>query len=67
MYFCRDFYKIWQEKIYNIIINIRDSNGIKWLRTQMSYNRFPNLGELLQGDLVSKTIQNLASKDFLDR
>ena len=47
--------------------NLRDSNGIKWLRMQMSYNRFPNLGELLQGDLVSKTRRNLASKAFLDR
>ena len=32
----------------------------------MSYHIFPNLGELLQGDLVSKIRCNLASKDFLD-
>ena len=35
--------------------------------TRMSYHRFQNLGELLQGDLVSKIRLNLASKDFLDR
>ena len=33
----------------------------------MSYHRFPNLGELLQGDLISKIIRDLASKDVLDR
>ena len=45
----------------------RDSNGIKWLRTQMSYHRFPNLGELLQGDLVNKIRRNLAPKYFINR
>ena len=33
----------------------------------MSYHRFPNLGKLLQGDLVSKIRRDLASKCFLDR
>ena len=61
LYFCIGFPKIRLEKIYNIIKKLRDSNGIKWLRTRMSYHRFPNLGELLQGDLVSKIRGNLAS------
>ena len=42
-YFCIGFYKIWWEKIYNIIKKLCDSNGIKWLRIRMSYHRFPNL------------------------
>ena len=66
-YLCIGFSKICWEKIYNIIKKLCDSNGIKWLRTRMSFPRFPNLGELLQGDLLSKIIHNLASKDFLDR
>ena len=66
-YFCIGFSKIWREKIYNIIKKLHDSNGIKWLRTQMSYHRFPYLGKLLQGELVCKSRRNLASKDFLDR
>ena len=33
----------------------------------MSYHIFPNLGKLVQGDLVSKIRRNLASKEFLDR
>ena len=53
-YFCTGFSKIWREKIYNINKKLCDSNGIKWLRTRMFYHRFPNLGELLQGDMVSK-------------
>ena len=61
------FSKIWRVNIYNVIKKLRDSNGIKWLRMRMSYHRFPNLGELLQEDLVSKIRRNLASKDFLDR
>ena len=66
-YFCIGFSKIWWEKIYNIIKKLRDYNGIIWLRLRMSYHRSPNLGELSQGDLVSKIRRDLASKDFLDR
>ena len=54
-YFGMGFSKIWRGKIYNIIRKLRDSNGIKWLRTRMSYHRSPNLGELLQGDLIVKS------------
>ena len=60
-YFCIGFSKIWRENIYNIIKKICDSNSIKWLCTRMSYHRFSNLGELLQGDLVSNTIRSFAS------
>ena len=63
-YFFIGFSKIWQENIYNIIKKLCDSNGIKWLRTHMSYHRFPNLGELLQGYLVSKIRRNLELKIF---
>ena len=66
-YFCIGLSKIWREKIYNIIKKLRDSNGIKWLRTRMSYHRFLKLGKLLQGDLVSKIRRNLESKDFIDK
>ena len=33
----------------------------------MSYHIFPNKGKLVQGYMVSKTIQDLASKVFLDK
>ena len=34
-FFCIGFSKIWREKIYNILKKLHNSNGIKWLRTQM--------------------------------
>ena len=37
------------------------------LRTRMSYHKFPNLGELLQGDLVSKLRKGLASNYFINK
>ena len=33
----------------------------------MSYHRFPNLGEVLQGDMIWKLRKGIGSKDFLDR
>ena len=33
----------------------------------MSYHRFPNLGEVLQGDMIGKLRKGIGSKDFLDR
>ena len=32
----------------------------------MSYHRFPNLGQALQGDLTSKLIKNVRSEDYAD-
>ena len=32
----------------------------------MSYHRFPNLGEIFQGDLNNKLMDNITSKDFMD-
>ena len=65
-YFCIGFSKVWQEKIYIIIIKLRDSNGINWLCTPMSYHRLPNLGEILQGYLVSKLRNSLEYNDSID-
>ena len=42
-YFCIGFSNIWREKIYNIILKLRDSNSITLLSTGMSYHRFLNL------------------------
>ena len=33
----------------------------------MSYHRFPNLGEVLQGDMIGKLKKGTVSKDFSDR
>ena len=39
-------------------------HGLKWLRLSMSYHKFPNMGENLQGDLKSKLMEGIESKDF---
>ena len=38
-----------------------------WLRLIMSYHRFNNLTELLNGDLAAKIRQIILSKDLMDR
>ena len=35
---------------------------LKWLRVRMSYHRFPDLGEILQGDIVGKIRKGIWSK-----
>ena len=50
-YFCIGFSMICQENIYNTIKTLCDSNGITWVRTRIYHHIFPNLGELLQGEL----------------
>ena len=41
--------------------------NITWLRVQMSYHRFNNLAELLNGDLAAKIGRGIISKDLMDR
>ena len=33
----------------------------------MSYHRFPNIGEVLQGDMIGKLRKGIGMKYFLDR
>ena len=58
------FYDIYRENIQIIIQRICGANGLNWLRTKMSYHMFPNLGDLIQGYLVSKLRMGLALKYF---
>ena len=62
--------------IYYITYNVKyilytiyyiNSNDITWLHYWMFYHRLPNLGELLQGNLVSKLRKGFASEEFIDR
>ena len=41
--------------------------NLKWLRISMSYHKFPNLNELLSGDLTGKLMKDVVSLDFMDR
>ena len=41
--------------------------NLSWLRVRMSYHRFNNLAELINGDLAAKIGQGIFSKDLMDR
>ena len=65
-YLCIGFSQLWQEKIHSVIKILQKSHGLKCLQVIMSYRRFPNLGELLQVDMIGKFRKGIGSKDFLD-
>ena len=65
--FCIGFSQLWQEKIHSVIKILQKAHGLKWLRVRMSYHRFPNLGEVLQGDMIGKLRKGIGSKYLLDR
>ena len=41
--------------------------NLSWLRVIMSYHRFNNLAELLNGDLAAKIGRGIFSNDLMDR
>ena len=45
----------------------KKSINLSWMRVQMSYHRFSNLAELLNGDLAAKIGWGVFSKDLMDR
>ena len=64
VYFCMGYTKFWKEPIHRLVKRLRDKFDLKWLRVSMSYHRFPNLREMLQGDLSKKLIEGVESMDF---
>jgi hypothetical protein len=67
VYFCIGYSKFWKEPIHRWIMKLRNRFNIKWLRILMSYHRFPNLREMLAGDLASKQTEGVQSLDFMVR
>ena len=56
------------EAIHKTIRKIKDRFlTLKWLQISMSYHRFNNLRELMQGDLTTKVTANVKSLDFMPR
>ena len=54
IYFIVGFYKIRREILHIIIGIISGANSIKLTHNKIPFHRFLNLGELIQGYLVSK-------------
>ncbi len=65
VYFCAGYSKTWITPIHITIKALRDRYDLKWLRFSMSYHRFTNLRETLQGDLSGKITHDVESKDFM--
>jgi hypothetical protein len=64
VYFCVGYSNLWREPIHKLLKKMRNKFELKWLRISMSYHRFPNMRELLQGDLSKKLTEGVESLDF---
>ena len=53
--------------IHGVIYRPKKSFNLSWLRVRMSYHRFNNLAELLNGDLAAKIGRGILSCDLMDR
>ena len=53
-YFCIGLSQLWREKIHSIIKRSQNDHGLKWIRVRISCHQLPNIGEIIQGDIVDK-------------
>ena len=67
VYFCVAYSRYFSTCIHRVINGLKKIFNLSWLRVRMSYHRFNNLAELLNGDLATKTGQGIFSKDLMDR
>ena len=63
-YLCIKFSKLLWENIHSVIKRTQKEHDLKWPWVRMSYHKFPNLGEIPQGDLVGNIKKGIGSKDF---
>lgn len=66
-YFCIGFSNFWTNPLYKILKDLRNKHKLPWLRISMSYHKFSNLREIFQGDLSRKIMENIHSRDFINR
>jgi hypothetical protein len=59
--------KWWNNPVHAILKELRNKHELTWLRVTMSYHKFSNLREILQGDLNRKLMDGIISHDFMDR
>ena len=55
VYFCIAYSRYFSISIHRVINRLKKTFNLSWLRVRMSYHRFNNLAELLNGDLAAKT------------
>ena len=66
-YFCVAYSHYFSTSIHRVIDRLKKSFNLTWLILQMSYHRFNNLAELLNGDLAAKIRRGIFSRDLMDR
>ena len=67
VYFCVAYSRYFSTAIHRVTNRLKKSFNLTWLRVRMSYHRFNNLAELLNGDLAEKIGRGIFSKDLMDR
>ena len=67
VYFCVAYSRYFSTSIHRVINRLKNTFNLSWLRVRMSYHRFNNLSELLNGDLAAKIGRGIFSKDLMDR
>ena len=55
VYFCVAYSRFFSTSIHRVINGLKKTFNLSWLRVRMSYHRFNNLSELLNGDLAAKS------------
>jgi hypothetical protein len=64
VYFCIGYSNTWKEPLHKVLKKLRNKFDLRWLRISMSYHRFPNMREMLAGDLSSKLSEGVESVEF---
>ncbi len=67
VWFCLGMSKWWNNPVHAILKELRNKHELTWLRVTMSYHKFSNLREILQGDLNRKLMDGIISHDFMDQ
>ena len=67
VYFFVAYLRYFSTAVHRVIDRLKNSFNLTWMRVRMSYHRFNNLEELLNGDLAAKTGRGIFSKHLMDR
>ena len=67
VYFSVAYSWYFSTEIHRVIDRLKKSFNLTWLRVRMSYHRYNNLAELLNGYLAAKIGRGIFSRDLMDR
>ena len=67
VYFCDAYSSYFSKETHRVIDRLKKSLNLTWLRIIISYHRYNNLAEQLNGDLAAKIGRGIFSKDLMDR